>query len=69
MIEFFSSGSFFAIPLTPLIRRLADALQKKTGSVPLHSIPVSAAAIILKKGKVVLQKKYKKGIDKCKTID
>ncbi len=47
MIEFFSSSSFFAITLTLLIWRLANTLQKKTGSVLLHPILVSVAAIIL----------------------
>lgn len=46
MLDFFSSSSFFAIALTLLIWRLANALQKKTGSVLLHSILVSVAAII-----------------------
>jgi len=47
MIEFFTSASFFAITLTFLIWRAANALQKKTGSILLHPILVSVAAIIL----------------------
>lgn len=46
MLDFFSSSSFFAIALTLLIWRLVNALQKKTGSVLLHPILVSVAAII-----------------------
>ena len=33
MLNFLSSSSFFAIALTLLIWRIANALQKKTGSV------------------------------------
>ena len=47
MTDLLSSGSFFAVALTLLIWRAASALQKKTGSVLLHPILVSAAAIIL----------------------
>ena len=47
MIEFLTGSSFFAIALTLLIWRLANWLQKKTGSVLLHPILVSVAAIIL----------------------
>ena len=47
MTEFFSSSSFFAIAMTLLIWRLANALQKKTGSVLLHPILVSVGVIIL----------------------
>ena len=46
MLNFLSSSSFFAIALTLLIWRIANALQKKTGSVLLHPILVSVAAII-----------------------
>ena len=47
MIEFFTSSSFFAITLTLMIWRAANALQKKSGSILLHPILVSVAAIIL----------------------
>ena len=47
MLDFLSSSSFFAIALTLLIWRFANALQKKTGSVLLHPILVSVAAMIL----------------------
>ncbi len=47
MADFLSSSSFFAIALTLLIWRLANSLQKKTGSVLLHPILVSVAAVIL----------------------
>ncbi len=47
MTEFLSGSSFFAIVLTLLIWHAASALQKKTGSVLLHPILVSVAAIIL----------------------
>ena len=46
MPDFLSSSSFFAVALTLLIWRAAQALQKKTGSVLLHPILVSVAAII-----------------------
>lgn len=47
MTDLLSSSSFFAVALTLAIWRAAAALQKKTGSVLLHPIPVSVAAIIL----------------------
>ena len=47
MLDFLSSSSFFAVALTLLIWRAAQALQKKTGSVLLHPILVSVLAIIL----------------------
>ena len=47
MTDLLSSSSFFAVALTLLIWRAASALQRKTGSVLLHPILVSAAAIIL----------------------
>lgn len=47
MADLLSSSSFFAVALTLLIWRAASALQRKTGSVLLHPILVSAAAIIL----------------------
>ena len=47
MTEFLSGSSFFAVALTLGIWRLASALQKKTGSMLLHPILVSAAAIML----------------------
>ena len=47
MIEFFTSSSFFAITLTLMIWRAANVLQKKSGSILLHPILVSVAAIIL----------------------
>ena len=47
MLNFLSSSCFFAIALTLLIWRIANALQKKTGSVLLHPILVSVAAIIV----------------------
>ena len=47
MLDFLASSSFFAIALTLLIWRLANVLQKKTGSMLLHPILVSVAVIIL----------------------
>ena len=47
MVDFLSESSFFAIALTLLVWRLANLLQKKTGSVLLHPILVSVAVIIL----------------------
>ena len=46
MTDYLSSSSFFAIALTFAIWRIAAAVQKKTGSVLLHPILVSVAAII-----------------------
>lgn len=46
MTDYLSSSSFFAIALTLAIWRIAAAVQKKTGSVLLHPILVSVAAII-----------------------
>ena len=46
MTDFLSSSSFFAIALTLLIWRIANALQRKTRSPLLHPILVSVAAII-----------------------
>lgn len=46
MADFLSSSSFFAIALTLLIWRIANALQRKTRSPLLHPILVSVAAII-----------------------
>lgn len=46
MTDYLSSSSFFAIALTLAIWRIAATVQKKTGSVLLHPILVSVAAII-----------------------
>ncbi len=47
MTEVVSAFSYLAIALTLVIWRLACALQKKTGSMLLHPILMSVAAIIL----------------------
>ena len=47
MAEFLSSSSFFAITLTLIVWKAANALQKKTGSMLLHPILVSVGVIIL----------------------
>lgn len=47
MVEFLTESTSFALTLTLLVWQLATRLQKKTGSVLLHPILVSVAAIVL----------------------